>query len=122
MNANDYRDCAKCEKLKDENQRLGQSLADAKAQLGVIKRWNLGSLVATTAAMCVIAVGAWLLGNLIHATVVKPEQCAETAEVVAGDGYRRSCSPGAKLTVTPLQVADKVLVRCECDRTTVESK
>lgn len=119
-NVNDYRDCPKCEKLKDENQKTNQSLADAKAQLGVIKRWNRASLAGGVAIACAVGTVAWLLGNLIHADVVKPRPCFDSAEIVDRDSYRRSCEPGAKLTVTPLQVADKVLVRCECGTNAVK--
>lgn len=112
----EYRDCPRCEKLKDENQKISQSLADAKTKLS--KVWRLNMKAALVAA-CVIG-GSVLAGFSGYSKASKPpppekpEPCLESAEVISSDDSMRRCSPGAKLTVTPLQVADKVLVRCEC--------
>lgn len=113
---NDYRDCPRCEKLKDENQKLQQTQGDLQAKLRSIKRRNAAAFIPA-----LIGVGVCMvLSSIVHAVVTapkeppKPVQCADSAEVISSDDSMRHCSPGAKLTVTPLQVADKVLVRCDC--------
>jgi hypothetical protein len=121
-NVNDYRDCPKCEKLKDENQKLRQTQDELQAKLRSIKRRN-----ATAFIPALIGVGLCMfVSSIIHGLVTapveppKPIQCADSAEVISSDDSMRHCSPGAKLTVTPLQVADKVLVRCECGTNAVK--
>ena len=125
-NVNDYRDCAKCEKLKDENQKLRQTQDELQTKLRSIKRRNAAALIAALIP-ALIGVGVFMvLSSIVHGVVTapkeppKPIQCADSAEVISSDDSMRHCSPGAKLTVTPLQVADKVLVRCECGTNAVK--
>ncbi len=119
---NDYRDCPKCEKLKDENQKLQQTQNELQTKLRSIKRRNAAAFIPA-----LIGVGVFMvLSSIVHGVVTapkeppKPIQCADSAEVISSDDSMRHCSPGAKLTVTPLQVADKVLVRCECGTNAVK--
>jgi len=121
-NVNDYRDCPKCEKLKDENQKLQQTQNELQTKLRSIKRRNAAAFIPA-----LIGVGVFMvLSSIVHGVVTapkeppKPIQCADSAEVISSDDSMRHCSPGAKLTVTPLQVADKVLVRCECGTNAVK--
>lgn len=110
----DYRDCPRCERLRDENQKTVQAAEEAKAQLATMKRWNRTSAFGIACIVGVCGAGAWLIGNVIRGNMMRPEQCVESVEIVASDQYRRSCPAGATLLVTPMQDADRVLVRCEC--------
>ena len=115
-NVNDYRDCPRCEKLKEENQKLGQTNAEMKQALSASKRKTLLPLIPMSGLVAFgLVLGLYAYGLAMKPTPPQePAKCTESAEVISSDDSMRHCSPGAKLTVTPLQVADKVLVRCEC--------
>ena len=121
-NVNDYRDCPRCEKLKDEKHTLEQTRNDLQEKLRSIKRRNAAAFIPALVGggLCMF------LSSIVHGLVTAPKkppipvQCADSAEVISSDDSMRHCSPGAKLTVTPLQVADKVLVRCECGTNAVK--
>ena len=111
----EYRDCHRCEKLRDENQKLAQSMAEAKARASAARRWNVGAFaVATGVVAMAIPVGMWIHGMAMRPPKPKvPEPCVESVQIVA-DGYQHECHNGASMLVSPMQAADKVLVRCEC--------
>ena len=82
-NVNDYRDCAKCEKLKDENQKLRQTQDELQTKLRSIKRRNAAALIAALIP-ALIGVGVFMvLSSIVHGVVTapkeppKPIQCAD---------------------------------------------
>lgn len=106
--------------MKEENQKLAQRAAEAKAKLGETKARNRNSLLMAAACMSIICGVAWIAGQLLHGVAMAPPppdppvQCIESAEVISSDDSVRHCPIGGKLTVEHLGVADKVLVRCHC--------
>lgn len=111
-----FRDCVRCEKLRRENESFERETMDAKKRAAATKRWNRVTLFSCTAAVaCSVVIGGIAYGRAkMPPEPEKQPPCIESAVVISSDDSTRTCPPGGRLTATPLQVADKVLVRCHC--------